>query len=212
MTKRRGPKRKVSKRERVFKPIADADWWAERFDDAGMSQNDVARQLALHPGSLSKIFSGQQRLGTEKWLELAALLRVPVVTALRRGGYKVPETRVPIEGYILGTARVSYGIQGESTAAVSDDPNTKALLFNVSDGPLLGFDGMVLYYRPSGSTDPEAFGRTSVVLLHGESTPVVGTLHRRAGGKLRLTLLNGETIEAPRVITASPAERIVRRE
>jgi len=204
------PKRKKGKRAHAFKPVGDSSWWAASFKEAGVSQNSAAEQLRLGVGGFSKVFGGRQRMAIEKWIHLALLLKIPLTTALRRGGYEIPELRIPVEGHILMNARVSYGVHGETVAANSDDPAVKAFVFNVVSGPLVGFNGMALHYKPSNTIEAESFGQTSVIQVEGEPTPVVGTIHRKSGGKLKITLLNGEIIENKRVVFAAPAERIVK--
>lgn len=206
-------KKKGRGKAQVSLTVGDKEWLSRRLDEVGLSQRDALRRVHMHAGSLTKRVQGEIRWKVEEITKVANLLQVSVQHFLWRMGYPIQTPQTPVVGVVKLDARVSLVTERrqETVPAISDDLAVVALLFEVESGPLRGYDGHALHYRPSGDVRAEAFGALSVIEVVGERTSVVGTLLRSKNkGKMCITLMNGEVIADAKVITASPIEGIRR--
>lgn len=211
MTDKKAPKR-AAKRPKP-KVQADVVWLEDRIKAAGFnSERELMRHMGMASGALTRRKKGQTAWGVEEIAVWAKTLKVSFIELARKVGYKIEEPQTPVSGVVRHDARVVFATKHRDSTvqAISSDLAVRALLFDVSEGPLRVYAGCALHYKPATGVQADALGSLAVVEVEGQIAPVVGTLERQ-GRSLRLVLLGaGETIEAPHVLTAAPVLGIVK--
>lgn len=194
--------------------VANQQWLDAAIRAAGMrSKRELNSKLFASIGVLHRRTTGELRWNFDEVMKLAEIVKRPFDETAREIGFDIPLQKTDVIGVIRSDGRVTTitGRAGELVASLpGSTPMTRALIFESPSGPLAGYHGMALHYRPTKSIDAEAYGRLAVIEVEGEPMAVIGQLERGQRGALRVTLLTGEKIEGKPVLSAAAIEGIVK--
>lgn len=161
----------------------DQQWFSQRMKERGIKYlSDLGSEIGLTKSLITKTMTSGTRLPTASDVAgLAVALRVPTDEVMRRLGYKVHQTGIPIVGRITTDGRISPIIAKRGSLFKTDDvPLTaEALVAEVDSGPLAFVNGATFVYLPSPQTaavPPSAMGRLCIVEADSHLTPFLAIL------------------------------------
>jgi DNA-binding XRE family transcriptional regulator len=128
----------------------DSQWFARKFAERGVSQNEVAAAIEMDKSSFSKVLSGNYGLNWKYAMPLARVLDEDLTEIYRRFGVEVPLTGrdvVQIEGTADMTGAIVDRVEGVRTVeSPQPDRELKALRLSL---PGHAGDGWLAFYKPA---------------------------------------------------------------
>lgn len=192
---------------KTFTP--QTEWLKNRLRDRGVSLDAAAETLGTYKLMLHRILGGSRPARPDEILDLAPLLGVSPIEAIRRFGYTVPETKIDVVGKVNEFGRIEWfppDLIRRTEAPADATANMRALTVDAPQSRLAIYDGAMLYYSPlADRVDAQAVGRLAVIGLGDQPAPLVGVLSYAAGDRKRVTVIGGaEVIESKQLIFAAP--------
>lgn len=205
------PEAEAPKKRKTAEPpqTIDSAWFAATLQASGKSQRAAADLMGIQSASLNRAMKGKRKWNLDELMQFAGLVGVSATEILMRIGYKLPRKTAEIVGKVGEDGRVSTNTRrkGEKIESPSEvGPNCVCAIFETERTRLDAFNGMVVFWRPSLTLEPDAVGRFSVIELEEDPLPVVGVLRRLALGRYQVEPFGGVAapIETTSVLRAAP--------
>ncbi|OWY39360.1 hypothetical protein CEK28_08555 [Xenophilus sp. AP218F] len=145
----------------------DRDWFRRMFDAAGISQNQVAAELAIPRSSMTNLLEGKRALKADEAAALAEILDVPLAEILRRFGIAVADHEHTPQNitHVIDSAGTLTALQNSNAVAppVLDMPEgaycVQLRTSYAAQAEVRGVDGWILYTSPFDDAVAKAVGR-----------------------------------------------------
>ena len=202
----------------------DKDWFHRRLQDGKKSVRGLARHLELDPSAVSRMLSGQRKMGIDEATAIARFIGEPVNEVLSHAGVS-DGTGVSMSTSIMLSATIDESgnissleeptilpqdVVDRAYAAISHQRRDKVFAAQVRSetGPLAALDDAVMFYIATEIIEPAAIGTLSVCETADGRTLLAKVEKARKTGEATLRFASDDTVEVV-LKSATPVVAII---
>lgn len=130
--------------------MIDGQWFRRKLTQHQRSQRELARRLEVDASAITHLFNGFRRMQIAEAEKIAAFLGEPLEDVLRAAGLPLRNVERTRQCRIVGTIN-GEGVLRKKDLGMIDlpqdmPPNTVAARIRAEDGPLVRYDGGILFF------------------------------------------------------------------
>lgn len=184
--------------------LLDRDWFKERLDRIGKSQNAMARHLGRNPSAMSKMMSGERKMKLSEAERIARFIQEPIEEVLKHAGVKLTTARpgrINFDYTISEAGNVEpaepralrLSVVARAESMISGDTPVIAAQVRAMKGALAIWDDALVLFAAADTVEPAAVGVLSIVRLREGITMIGHVDALRKTGEATLTTADGQT-------------------